>query len=143
VRSEFKNPLKLKIMNPVVHFEMPAGDNKRMADFYTRVFGWQTQQLGEEMGNYVTVSTTETDENGRPKMPGTINGGFYPRKEDWPAQYPSIVIAVEDILKSIRMVTEEGGTVSGEPMMIPGIGWYVSFFDTEDNRVSLLQPIMS
>jgi predicted enzyme related to lactoylglutathione lyase len=25
---------------------------------------------------------------------------------------------------------------------IPGIGWYVSFIDTEGNRVSLLQPTM-
>jgi hypothetical protein len=43
-------------MNPVVHFEMPAEDRKRMADFYTKVFGWKTQQLGEDMGNYVLIS---------------------------------------------------------------------------------------
>ena len=39
-------------MNPVIHFEMPAEDKKRMSDFYTNVFGWQTQQLGPEMGEY-------------------------------------------------------------------------------------------
>ena len=33
-------------MNPVVHFEMPAEDRKRMVKFYSTVFGWQTQQLG-------------------------------------------------------------------------------------------------
>lgn len=27
-------------MNPVVHFEMPAKDKKRVADFYSKVFGW-------------------------------------------------------------------------------------------------------
>ena len=129
-------------MNPVVHFEMPAENRKRMADFYSNVFGWQTQMLGEEMGNYVTVTTTETDENGRPKMPGTINGGFYPRKEDWPAQYPSIVIAVDDIKESMKKVTEAGGSILGELAEIPGVGLYVSFFDTEGNRVSLLEPIM-
>jgi hypothetical protein len=43
-------------MNPVVHFEMPAEDRKRMADFYTKVFGWKTQQIGEDMGNYVLIS---------------------------------------------------------------------------------------
>jgi predicted enzyme related to lactoylglutathione lyase len=41
----------MKKMNPVVHFEMPATDRVRMADFYTRVFGWQADMLGEEMGN--------------------------------------------------------------------------------------------
>jgi uncharacterized protein len=132
----------MKTMNPVVHFEMPAEDRKRMADFYTSVFGWQTQMLGEEMGNYVTVATTEMDENGRPKMPGAINGGFYPKQENMPAQYPSVVIAVEDIRESIKKITEAGGTVLGDPVEIPMVGSYVSFFDTEGNRVSVLQPIM-
>jgi hypothetical protein len=38
-------------------------------------------------------------------------------------------------------VANNGGEVLGEPMEIPGIGQYVSFFDTEGNRVSLLQPL--
>jgi uncharacterized protein len=129
-------------MNPVVHFEMPAEDRKRMSEFYTKVFGWETQLLGEEMGNYVTVTTSPMDEDGRPKLPGTINGGFYPKKEDFPAQYPSIVIAVEDIQESISKVKHANGEVLGEPMQIPGVGLYVSFIDTEGNRVSILQPKM-
>jgi uncharacterized protein len=132
----------MKKMNPVVHFEMPAEDRKRMADFYSTVFGWETQLLGEEMGNYVTVSTCETGEDGRPKMPGAINGGFFPKKDDWPAQYPSVVIAVDNIEESIRLVTKSKGKVLGEPVEIPGVGKYVSFYDTEGNRVSLLQPMM-
>lgn len=58
----------MKKMNPVVHFEMPAEDSKRMIEFYSNVFG--------------------------------------------------------------------------DPVEIPGVGWNVSFFDTEANRVSLLQPNM-
>ncbi len=130
-------------MNPVVHFEMPADDRKRMADFYSGVFGWKMQMLGEEMGNYVIANTGENDENGRPKMPGTINGGFFPRKADWPAQHPSVVIAVDDLQEAIIKISSAGGEVLGEPMEIPGIGFYVSFFDTEGNRVSLLKPFMS
>ena len=129
-------------MNPVVHFEMPAEDRKRMAGFYSTVFGWKAELLGEEMGNYVTVATGETDEKGFPKKPGTINGGFYPKSKDMPAQYPSIVIAVDDIMESMQKVAKAKGKVLGEPMPIPGIGTYVSFIDTEGNRVSLLQPKM-
>ena len=132
----------MKKMNPVVHFEMPAEDRKRMADFYSKVFGWQTQMLGEEMGNYVTVATSETDEKGMSKTPGAINGGFYPKTADMPNPVPSIVIAVDDIKESSKEVTKAGGKVLGEPMEIPGIGHYVSFIDTEGNRVSLLQPVM-
>jgi predicted enzyme related to lactoylglutathione lyase len=127
-------------MNPVVHFEMPAEDRKRMADFYTNVFGWKTQMLGPEMGDYVLAFTTEPDETGRPKNPGAINGGFFPKSGDKPAQYPSVVIAVEDIKEHMKKVEEADGTVLGEPMEIPGVGLYVAFIDTEGNRLSMLQP---
>jgi uncharacterized protein len=126
-------------MNPVVHFEMPAEDRKRMADFYTKVFGWKTEQLGEDMGNYVLATTTDSDEKG-PKKPGAINGGFFQKTDDKPAQYPSVVIAVDDIKEHIKTVEESGGKVLGEPWDIPGIGLYVSFFDTEGNRVGMIQP---
>jgi predicted enzyme related to lactoylglutathione lyase len=126
-------------MNPVVHFEMPYDNRQRMAKFYESAFGWQTQMLGEEMGNYVLAATTESDDNG-PKRPGAINGGFFPKKPDWPAQHPSIVIAVDDINAATKKVRDAGGKVLGEPMEIPGVGKYVSFTDTEGNRVSMLQP---
>jgi predicted enzyme related to lactoylglutathione lyase len=127
-------------MNPVVHFEMPAEDRKRMSDFYTKVFGWKTQQLGEDMGNYVLATTTDSDEKG-PRKPGAINGGFFQKTDDKPAQYPSVVIAVEDIREHVSNVEKSGGKVLGEPVDIPGVGLYVSFFDTEGNRVSMMQPI--
>ena len=126
-------------MDPVVHFEMPCDDRDRVARFYESVFGWTTQALDEEMGNYLLVQTAESDDNG-PKKPGAINGGFFPRKADWPAQYPSVVIAVTSIDEAMRKVEEEGGQVLGKPEEIPGIGQYVSFTDTEGNRVGMLQP---
>jgi predicted enzyme related to lactoylglutathione lyase len=125
---------------PVVHFEMPYENRERMATFYRSSFGWQTQMLGEEMGNYVLAATTETGESGRPKQPGTINGGFFAKDPSRPAQYPSLVIAVDDIEVAMKKVAEANGQVLGEPMEIPGIGRYVSFLDTEGNRVSMLQP---
>jgi predicted enzyme related to lactoylglutathione lyase len=132
--------LEVLKMNPVVHFEMPAQDRKRMADFYTKAFGWKTQQLGEDMGNYVTATTTDSDENGMPNKPGAINGGFFQKTDDKPAQYPSVVIAVDNIKEHMTNVEKSGGKVLGEPMNIPGIGLYVSFFDTEGNRLSMIQP---
>jgi len=129
-------------MNPVVHFEMPYGNRERLVNFYTKAFGWQMKKLGKDMGDYVTATTTETDENRMIKKPGAINGGFFPKKPDWPAQYPSVVIGVDDIKKAMRKVADAGGKVLGKPMDIPGIGQYVSFTDTEGNRVSMLQPFM-
>jgi predicted enzyme related to lactoylglutathione lyase len=126
-------------MNPVVHFEMPYSNRDRMAKFYNTAFGWETRMLGQDMNNYVIATTTETGEQG-PKNPGAINGGFYQNKSDYPAQYPSVVIAVRDIEQAVKKVNDSGGKVLGEPMEIPGVGRYVAFTDTEGNRVSMLQP---
>ena len=61
-------------MNPVVHFEMPAEDRNRMAVFYQEAFGWKAQMLGPDMGEYVVVTTAESD--AKPGAPaGAINGG--------------------------------------------------------------------
>jgi predicted enzyme related to lactoylglutathione lyase len=53
--------LENSMSDPVVHFEMPYEDRDRMVRFYENVFGWKAQKLGPEMGNYVLVTTTETD----------------------------------------------------------------------------------
>ncbi|HSB99387.1 MAG TPA: VOC family protein [Burkholderiaceae bacterium] len=129
-------------MDPVVHFEMPYDDAARIARFYKAAFDWGTQQLGGDMGGYVLATTTESGEAG-PKRPGAINGGFYRRNPQWPAQHPSVVIAVLNIDEAMSRVSKAGGQVLGEPMDIPGVGRYVSFTDTEGNRVSLLQPSRS
>jgi uncharacterized protein len=126
-------------MNPVVHFELPYDNRDRIAKFYQTAFGWQLEKLGQEMGNYVVATTATTD--AKPGAPaGSINGGFYERKADWPAQHPSVVIGVQKIEESMAKVTAAGGKVLGDPMDIPGVGRYVSFFDTEGNRLSMLQP---
>jgi predicted enzyme related to lactoylglutathione lyase len=131
-------------MSPVVHFEMPYEDRDRMASFYTKAFGWQPQMLGPEMGEYVVVGTSELDEQTKfPKKPGMINGGFFKKTKD--NQLPSIVISVDDIRAAMKDVEAAGGKVigaqkPGEPDDIPGVGLYISFVDTEGNRVGMLQP---
>jgi uncharacterized protein len=131
-------------MNPVVHFEMPYEDKNRMAEFYTKAFGWRPQMLGPEMGEYVVVATSEMDERTKfPKKPGMINGGFFKKTKD--NQYPSVVIAVENIREAMKKVEEAGGKIlggqkAGEPDDIPGIGLYVSIVDSEGNRVGILEP---
>ncbi len=127
--------------NPVVHFEMPYADSKRLSKFYTKAFGWKMINAGKEMGDYVVATTAKTDKNRMIQQKGAINGGFYPKKKGWPAQVPSVVIAVDDIKKAMQKVKTSGGKVLGKPMEIPGIGMYVSFMDTEGNRVSILQPM--
>lgn len=130
-------------MDPVIHFEMPYDDRERIARFYQSAFGWKLQMLGPDMGNYVVATTAEADvvQSGQGNR-GAINGGFFSRSPDMPAQHPSVVIGVQDIQASMQAVERAGGQVLGTPMMIPGIGQYVAFTDTEKNRVSMLQPLV-
>ena len=65
----------------------PRAGCLRMAALCKKAFGWKTQMLGQEMGDYVLVTTAESD--AKPGAPaGAINGGFFPKKPDWPAQRP-------------------------------------------------------
>ncbi len=137
-------------MDPVVHFEMGANDRERMKKFYSTVFGWKMQQMGPEMGNYTVAQTTETDAKGMVKTPGNINGGFYEKTSNPLSHAPSVVIAVKDIRASMKAIEQAGGKILGamdasgknsmEPQMIPGVGLWISIMDTEENRVSIMQP---
>lgn len=133
-------------MDPIVHFEMPAKDKKRVADFYSHVFGWHIKQLGSEMGNYTLAQTAETDENGMVKTPGTINGGFFEYQDKQGFNMPHLVISVDSLEESTEKVKNAGGKVLGGASGmgkiddIPGVGRYISFEDSEGNHVGMLQP---
>ena len=124
--------------NPVVHFEMPAQDLKRVNTFYTDTFGWDMNQLGNDMGNYLLSNSADVDENGMAKTPGAINGGFYKSEK---AEPPHFVISVDNLEQHMKTVTENGGTIIDKPMDIPGIGTFVMIKDTEGNKVGMLQPV--
>jgi predicted enzyme related to lactoylglutathione lyase len=135
--------------NPVVHFEMGYKDRARMVKFYETAFGWKTQQMGPDMGNYVVAQTTETDENRMVQTKGAINGGFYQKTDDPLSQAPSVVVSVDDVHVAMKAVEGAGGKILGglnekgehtlEPQMIPGVGLWISVQDTEGNRFSILQ----
>ncbi len=125
-------------MNPVVHFEMPTKDKKRVRKFYENVFGWKMDQLGSKMGDYILATTSPVGKKGMHKNKGAINGGFFPRGDY--GTVPHLVISVDDIKKHIEIVKKAGGKILGSVMDIPGIGKFVMIKDTENNRVGMLQP---
>ena len=125
-------------MNPVVHFEMPYKNPKRVAKFYEKAFGWKMQYL-PKMGNYVLAHTSPMTKNNMHKEKGAINGGFYPKDDSYGGTH--FVLAVQDLDKHIGIVKKSGGRIKGKPQDIPGIGKFVMFKDTEGNTVGMLQPV--
>ena len=124
--------------SPVVHFEMPYEDAKRVSKFYQDAFGWGMNNAGANMGNYIVAITADTDEKMMVKTPGTINGGFY-QKSKSTNPYPSFVISVDNLEEAMKAVEKAGGKITGKPQEIPGVGMWAVFIDSEGNKVSLLQ----
>lgn len=125
-------------MNPVVHFEMPYKDPKKVSKFYSSVFGWDMQYL-PKMGKYVLATTSPVDKNQMHKKKGAINGGFYPRGGY--GNIPHLVISVDNLEKHMDVVKMNGGKIDGKPMDIQGIGKFVMLVDSEGNRVGMLQAM--
>ncbi len=124
-------------MNPVVHFEMPYKNPKRVAKFYESTFGWGMQYL-PKMGSYVLATTSPIDKNQMHLKKGAINGGFYPKGPY--GSVPHLVVSVDNLEKHMGIVKKNGGKVLGKPLDIPGIGIFIMFKDTEGNQVGMLQP---
>jgi predicted enzyme related to lactoylglutathione lyase len=123
--------------NRIVHFEIEATDRERATRFYSEAFGWQMQQMGDDMGGYVVVTT------GDPKEPGGINGGIFvpPGGAHKELNAYSCVVGVDDIEQAVAKVKAAGGEVMIDKMDIPGIGSYARCKDTEGNVFTMLQPL--
>jgi predicted enzyme related to lactoylglutathione lyase len=123
--------------NRIVHFEIEATDRERAKAFYSQAFGWQMDQLGDEMGNYVVVTT------GDPKEAGGINGGIYTGEPGAGKELNaySCVVGVDDIDAAMNSVRRAGGEVMGDKMPIPGIGTFARCKDTEGNIFTILQAL--
>ncbi|MEV4708548.1 VOC family protein [Actinoplanes sp. NPDC049316] len=122
-------------MDKVVHFEVPFDDADRAHGFYREAFGWQLQSM-PGMG-YSLVTTTPTDESGRPGETGGINGGMLARQG--PITAPVITIGVEDLDESLRRIEKLGGKVEIGRQAVGEMGFSAYVRDTEGNLIGLWQ----
>jgi predicted enzyme related to lactoylglutathione lyase len=123
--------------NRIVHFEIEATDQQRAKNFYAQAFGWEMQQMGEDMGNYVVVVT------GDPKEPGGINGGIFrsPTGAQKELNAFSCVVGVDNVDQAMAKVKSAGGELLGDKMDVPTIGTFIRCKDTEGNIFTMLQPV--
>ena len=137
-------------MNRVVHFEIHADDVERAKKFYSDVFGWQMQQMGQEFGNYVLVITGPgPDEIAAGKVTTEnvgINGGLMkregPRAEGNGPNAFVCIIGVDDIDAYIAKIDAAGGVPQTDKMDVPGVGKLRYYHDTEGNMFGVIQPKM-
>jgi uncharacterized protein len=133
----------------IVHFEIPADQPERAAQFYRELFGWDIQRWegsAEEIEGmadyrpenfeYWMVRTVPTDEQGMPTRPG-VNGGLMRRVE--PGQPPVNNINVENVDDFVAKAERLGAKVLMRRMPVPGMGWFAQLTDTEGNLFALWQ----
>lgn len=126
--------------NPVVHFEIHAVDQVKMAEFYKNVFGWEITKWENPMIEYRMVMTSPS------KTPGAINGGITSRSGAVPAagQSPNAfvcTVGVEDVDACVKKVLDNGGKVTMEPADVPSIGRLAYCTDIENNHFGIIKPV--
>jgi predicted enzyme related to lactoylglutathione lyase len=122
--------------NRVVHFEIQADDVERARKFYEKTFGWEISQMMKAEEGGMDYWGLKTGPDGTPG----INGGLYQRPADNKLFTYDCTLQVPDIDKAIDDVKNNGGTIRGEKMEIPGVGWLIGGTDTEGNRFGIMQP---
>jgi predicted enzyme related to lactoylglutathione lyase len=117
-------------MPRVIDFEIPADDTERIAKFYQNVFGWKVEKWKGPVDHWFLIT-------GDDAMPG-INGSFA-KREDFPESTTVNVIGVDDVEKYVQLIKAHKGTIVGDKITIPGVGYYVYFKDTEGNLMGMMQ----
>ncbi|MFX1577298.1 MAG: VOC family protein [Promethearchaeota archaeon] len=117
-------------MTRVIDFELPADDTERIAKFYQNVFGWKIEKWKGPVDHWFLITGDDT-------IPG-INGSFA-KREDFPESTTVNVIGVDDIEKFVQLIKTHKGTIIGDKITIPGVGYYVYFKDTEGNLMGMMQ----
>jgi predicted enzyme related to lactoylglutathione lyase len=117
-------------MSRVIHFEIPANDPERAANFYKKAFGWKIERWPGPMDYWLV--TTGTD-----GTPG-INGGLL--RKQAPTVATTNTIGVESVDAAVAAVQNAGGKLVTPKTPIPTIGYFAYCEDPEGNLFGVLQP---
>ncbi len=114
-----------------VHIDIAADDPERATRFYEGVFGWKIQKL-EGPVPYWLIATGEA-------MAPPVGAGVAKREQPWQSVTPTIDVDSVDAYE--KKIVAEGGTVVVPKALIPGIGYLLSFKDTEGNIFAILEAV--
>ncbi len=110
---------------PVVHFEIGCKDRQKTEQFFSKLFGWQINQMGP-------ASMIDTAAKGG--IPGHITELGHE-----PFHYTIFYVQVDDVQKSLDDASALGGKMLVPPVDIP-TGTFAWFADPEGNTIGLWKP---
>jgi hypothetical protein len=113
--------------NPVVHFEIGCRDSGKSSEFYTSMFGWNTQPMGP-----ATMIQTGSQDG--------IQGHFTALGHE-PFHYTIFYVLVDSIEESIAKAESLGGKTLVPKVDIP-MGSFAWIADPDGNTVGLWKAAM-
>ena len=102
-------------------------DLDKATAFYSALFGWSVEEMGEESGGYRMAS-----------VGGGEVAGLGPQQSPGPPFW-SVYFRVDDAAKTAELVTANGGTVLFGPMEVLEAGHMAVFTDPVGAAFSILQ----
>ena len=114
--------------NRVVHFEIPAENPKRLANFYEELFGWKISKA-----EGVDYWIAQTGEEGEPGIDGAITG------REAPEQVPINYVSVPSLSEYLEKASKLGARVTVGKQAVPGMGWFAHIVDLEGNPLGIWQ----
>lgn len=109
----------------MVHFEIPAGDTAKAREFWGGLFGWEFREFPGSPTEYHMTQLSEA-----------TGGAIY--RADGDKRGTRVYFDVDDVSIGSGRVRELGGE-AGDPMPVPGMGWFAICKDTEGNDFGIWQ----
>ena len=110
----------------VVHFEIPADDVQRARQFYSRLFGWQSE-AAPGFPDYYTFDSSDGQR---------LQGGAIQARQPG-MEVPVNYVSVESVGQMVGRIRELGGEILMDKAPVPGMGWMAIFRDTEGTTFGL------
>jgi hypothetical protein len=127
-------------MPRVVHFEIQAEHPQRALEFYTKVFGWTSEDWSSFTGGAPYWGLV-TGEEGTPGINGAIMGRSGQNPIVGGAVGGAVLtVQVEDYDAVAAKILEAGGTLALPKTALVGMAWQGYFHDTENNVFGIHQP---
>lgn len=112
--------------------DLETRDPEKAADFYSRLLGWQVQEMNQGPEPYWQFN-----------VDGQGEGGIMPMPEMVPADVPAYWLdyfGTEDINESVDKAKSLGATVTVEPMNVGGMVSFAVLADPAGAQFALMQP---
>jgi predicted enzyme related to lactoylglutathione lyase len=113
-----------------VWHDQVSDDPKQAQDFYTQLFGWETEVFESAEGDYTMISSG-----------GQRHGGFGKAMEGAPPPHWLSHVRVENVDETIEKAQGAGGKLAAGPFEMGEVGRMAIIADPEGAHISVYQPL--